>query len=201
MKFILGTKGRMSQIFTAEGRVVPVTVITAGPITVTQVKGAEADGYEAVQVGFGTRKEKNLSQAVRGHLKDLGAFRILREFRVKSTHQRGDVLDVSQFTPGDTIEVSGTSKGKGNQGVVKRHGFAGSPASHGHKGNERRPGSIGSRWPQRVFKGMRMAGRMGGERITVRGLKVVQVDTATNTLVIRGAIPGVPGSILEIRSR
>lgn len=200
MKYILGTKGRMTQIFDEKGVVHAATIIAAGPLTITQVKTKEADGYEAVQVGFAARKEKNVSKPVRGHLKELGAFRYLREFP-DTGKERGAVIDVSVFTPGDSVTVSAISKGKGFQGVVKRHGFAGGPRTHGQKNMERAPGSIGGggRAGGRVVKGMRMAGRMGGDRITVRNLRILQVDQATNTLLVSGAVPGAPGTLVEIR--
>jgi large subunit ribosomal protein L3 len=202
MKFMLGTKGKMTQIFDEKGIVTPATVITAGPLTVTQVKTVEKDGYAAAQVGFGTRKEKSVGKPVMGHLKDLGAFRYIREAAIDGV-ERGAKMDISIFVPGDVVEVSAISKGKGFQGVVKRHGFAGGPRSHGQKNKERAPGSIGGggRAGGRVVKGMRMAGRMGGDRITVRNLRVLQVDAATNTLVISGAVPGKPGTLVEIRSK
>lgn len=198
---MLGTKGRMTQVFDEKGVVQPATIISAGPLTVTQVKGKEKDGYEAVQVGFGTRAEKNTTGALKGHLKDLSFFRTLREFVPASEMKRGDTIDISIFTPGDTVEVSAVSKGKGFQGVVKRHGFAGGPRTHGQKNKERAPGSIGGggRAGGRVVKGMRMAGRMGGDMITVKNLKVLQVDPASSTLLISGAIPGRPGTLVEIR--
>ena len=201
-KFILGTKGKMTQVFDESGVVQPATIVYAAPLTVTQVKTTERDGYAAVQVGAGTRKEKNLSGAVKGHLKDLGSFMHLREERgVEGEFTRGDKIELSVFAPGDVVEVSSTSKGKGFQGVVKRHGFKGGPRSHGQKNKERAPGSIGGggRAGGRVVKGMRMAGRMGGERVTVRNLKVLQVDSASNILLISGAIPGRPGTLVEIR--
>lgn len=198
---MLGTKGRMTQIFDEKGVVCAATVITAGPLTVTQVKGKEKEGYEAAQVGFGLRKEKNTNAAQKGHLKDLALFRHMREFKPEGEVKRGETIDVSVFVPGDTVAVSAISKGKGFQGVVKRHGFHGGPRSHGQKNRERSPGSIGGggRAGGRVVKGMRMAGRMGGDRVTVKNLKVVQVDVATNTLIISGAIPGKPGTLVEIR--
>ncbi len=203
MKFMLGTKGRMTQVFDDKGVVAAATIITAGPLTVTQVKGKEKDGYEAIQIGFGAKKEKNVSKPQQGHLKDLGMFRHLREFKPGEGFEaaRGKTIDVSVFAPGDTVTVSAISKGKGFQGVVKRHGFHGGPRSHGQKNMERAPGSIGGggRAGGRVAKGMRMAGRMGGDRITVKNLRVLQVDTATNTLLISGAVPGRPGTIVEIR--
>lgn len=201
MKFMLGTKGKMTQVFDDKGVVTPATIITVGPLTVTQIKNKETDGYEAVQVGFGTRAAKNVSKAVLGHLKDIAVPRFIREIPGASDKQRGDTWDVSVFTPGDVVEVSAVSKGKGFQGVVKRHGFGGGPRSHGQRGFERAPGSIGGggRAGGRVIKGMRMAGRMGGDRVTVKNLRVLQVDTATNTLVLSGAIPGRPGTLVEIR--
>jgi large subunit ribosomal protein L3 len=201
MKFMLGTKGKMTQVFNDKGEVSAATVITAGPLTVTQVKTSEKDGYVAVQVGFGAIKEKNLTAPLRGHLKDLSPVRTLREFPLEGEQARGNTIDVSVFTPGDIVAVSAISKGKGFQGVVKRHGFAGGPRSHGQKNKERAPGSIGGagRAGGRVAKGMRMAGRMGGERITVKNLRVLQVDKDSNTLLISGAVPGRPGTLVEIR--
>lgn len=202
MKFILGTKEEMTQIFQEDGRVVPVTAIAAGPLTVTQVKTADTDGYTAVQVGFGAQKESRLGKSVLGHTKDLGAFKHLREFRLNDTAdmEKGKTIDVSVFEPGDEIEVSGISKGKGFQGVVKRHGFKGGPRSHGQKHSERKPGSIGSTGPQRVFKGLRMAGRMGSDRVTVKNLSVVAVDTEKGLLFVKGAVPGRRGTLLEVRT-
>jgi large subunit ribosomal protein L3 len=198
MKFMLGTKGRMTQVFDEKGVVSAATVVTAGPLTVTQVKGKENEGYEAVQVGFGAKKESKVNKAQTGK-----PFKVLREFPADagSKLETGATIDVSVFVPGDVVAVSAISKGKGFQGVVKRHGFHGGPRSHGQKNRERSPGSIGGggRAGGRVVKGMRMAGRMGGDRITVKNLKVLQVDVATNTLVISGAIPGKPGTLVEIR--
>ena len=200
MKFILGTKQKMTQVFDESGQVFPATVVSAGPVTVTQVKGMESDGYEAVQVGFGTEKEKNLKKPQRGHFKDLGSFKTMFEFRIPTGEtKQGDVIDVTAFEVGDKVNVSATTKGKGNQGVVKRHNFAGGPRTHGQKHSERRPGSIGSTGPQRVLKGLKMAGRMGGNRVTVKNLKVLQIDKDTNTMVISGAIPGRPGTLVEVR--
>lgn len=201
MKFILGTKKKMTQVFDETGRVFPATVVSANPGTVTQVKNTDVDGYEAVQIGFGVQKEKNLKKPQRGHFGDLGAFRVLRELRTAiGETKKGDVFDVTTFAVGDKVTVSATSKGKGNQGVVKRHNFSGGPRTHGNKHSERRPGSIGSTGPQRVLKGVKMMGRMGGDRITVKNLKVLQIDAATNTMVISGAIPGRPGTLIEIRA-
>ena len=205
MKFFLGIKGKMTQIFDEKGVVSAATLVTVTPLTVTQIKNAETDGYTAVQVGMGVQKEKNVNKAQQGHLKDLSLSRTMREFvltgQVGATEmKRGDAIDLSIFVPGDVVTVSAISKGKGFQGVVKRHGFSGGPRSHGQKNKERSPGSIGGggRAGGRVVKGMRMAGRMGGDRITVPNLRILQVDTATNTLAISGAIPGRPGTLVEI---
>lgn len=196
----------MTQIFDEKGAVSAVTIITATPMKVTQVKTLEKDGYRAVQVGAGERKEKNISKPVKGHLKELGPVRHIREFRLdgqgtEDASERGAIIDVSSFTEGDVVAVSAISKGKGFQGVVKRHGFKGGPRSHGQKNKERAPGSIGGggRAGGRVVKGMRMAGRMGGDRVTVKNLKVLKIDAATNTLMISGAVPGRPGTLVEIR--
>jgi large subunit ribosomal protein L3 len=200
MKFMLGKKGKMTQVFDEKGVVTPATIITAGPLTVTQVKTAEKDGYAGVQVGFGVRKESRTNQPLKGHLKDLeGSFQHLREFPGEGS--RGDKIEVSTFVPGDIVTVSAVSKGKGFQGVVKRHGFHGGPRSHGQKNKERSPGSLsgGGRSGAKVTKNMRMGGRMGNDRITVKNLRVVQVDAATNTLLISGAVPGRPGTLVEIR--
>lgn len=200
MKFILGKKIGMSQIFSEEGKVSPTTLIEAGPVVVVQVKTKEKDGYEAVQVGFDLKKKVN--KPLKGHLKNLGNFRHLREFRIDSEKFKiGDRIDVSLFNEGDKVKVSGISKGKGFQGVVKRHGFAGMPASHGHKHHLRSPGSIGQRFPQRTLKGIRMAGRMGGKRITIKNLEVIKIDKENNILAIVGAVPGNMGSLLEISSQ
>lgn len=193
----------MSQVFNAKGEVVPVTVIDAGPVVVTQVKDGGKDGYKAVQVGFGSRKESNINKAQKGHFKTLGNFAHVKEFRVKSgdiTMKAGDTIDAGIFTAGDDIVVSSISKGKGFQGVVKRHGFGGGPRSHGQKHSEREPGSIsgGVRNGGRVPKNMRMAGRMGGDRITTKNLKIVDVDTANNQILISGSIPGRRGTVVEV---
>ena len=200
MKFILGKKGKMTQIYDEKGRVYPATVVTASPNIVTQVKTLETDGYDAVQVSAGSKKEKNINKAQKGHFKDLGTFATSREFRgdIAET-QRGDTIDVTTFEVGDKVTVTATSKGKGFQGVVKRHNFAGGPRTHGQKHSERRPGSIGATGPQRVLKGTRMSGRMGSDTVTVKNLKIIQINKETNTLVISGAIPGHPGTLVEIR--
>jgi len=202
MKFILGKKLHMSQIYSKEGHALPVTLVEAGPITVTQVRNLEKDNYEAVQFGFG--KKKRLNKPLAGHLKDLGAFRFLKEFRTKGEKSMlavGDKVDVSIFKEGDIVNVASISKGKGFQGAMKRHGFHGAPRTHGTKHAHREVGSIGSTWPQRVLKGTRMAGRMGGERVTIKNLKVVRIDKENNLIAIRGAVPGIKGALLEIRGR
>lgn len=197
MKFILGKKQNMVQFFEEDGTVVPATIIDAGPIVVTQVKTPESDGYTAVQVAFLDQKKERATKAHLGHVKE-GAYKHLREFRDIEEIAVGDRITVSSFAKGDTVIVSGLSKGKGFQGVVKRHGFAGGPRTHGQKHSEREPGSIGGGLRNRVPKGMRMAGRMGGDRITVRNLKVVGVDIENNQLLIKGAIPGRRGTLVEV---
>lgn len=196
MKFFVGTKKGMTQVFDAEGNVTPVTVVAAPKLTVTQVKTADSDGYSAVQVGVGTRKEKNVNKPQQPK----GNFSSFKEFRVEDTanFEKGGNIDISVFEEGETVAVSAISKGKGFQGVVKRHGFAGGRRSHGQKHSEREPGSIGIGGVQRVLKGMRMAGRMGGERVTVKNLKVVRVDADKGELLISGAVPGRKGTLVEI---
>ena len=204
MKFILGKKENMTEYFTPEGVVVPVTIVKAGPITVTRVFEKGKDGYNAVQVGYGTQKKQRINKARTGQMKG-GLYETLKEFRLKpidSTEAKeGDVIDVSSFVPGDKLVVSSVSIGKGFQGVVKRHGFGGGPRSHGQKHSEREPGSIGGGLRTHVPKGMRMAGRMGSDRITQKNLKVIFVDKENNTLLIKGAIAGKRGTLVEIVSR
>jgi len=200
MKFILGKKLGMSQIFNKEGRVIPVTLVEVLPCRITQVKTEKQDGYQAVQVGFGEIKERKVKKPQKGHIKKAGLknnFSGFIEFRDVDL-KVGDEINISIFEEGDKIKVSGVSKGKGFQGVVKRHGFSGMPASHGTKHCLRAPGSIGSAFPQRVFKGKKMAGRMGFERVTVRGLQIAQVDEANSLLAVKGAVPGAKGTLLEI---
>lgn len=191
----------MTQVFDEDGKVHPATVLNAGPIVVTQVKDDETDGYSAIQVGFDEKKEKNVSKPLKGHLKDLGLFRYLREFRGAGEYKRGDKMDASVFEKGDVVEVSAISKGKGFQGVVKRHNFSGGRRSHGNKHAERQGGSIGATGPQRVFKGLKMPGRMGTDRVTVKNLKVLIADKEKNQLVIKGAIPGRRGTLVEVRGK
>jgi large subunit ribosomal protein L3 len=204
MKFILGIKQNMTQIFTDKGEVKPVTVLAIGPVTVTQVKTEEKDGYSAVQVGFGEKKAKNINKAQKGHFKDMGNFAHVKEYRLKgtetSTANVGDKIDLAAFKEGDMITVSAISKGKGFQGVVKRHGFHGGPRTHGQKHSEREPGSIsgGTRNGGRVPTGMRMAGRMGSDKITVKNLKVAQINTEAGFILVEGAVPGRRGTLVEI---
>ncbi|MFC1757066.1 50S ribosomal protein L3 [Patescibacteria group bacterium] len=181
MKFILGKKQKMTQYFNEEGRCYPATLVLAEPNTISLIKTEENDGYQSAQVTLGKTK---------------------KEFRIDDVGEmkKGDVIDVSTFEEGDKVRVSGISKGKGFQGVVKRHGFHGGPRSHGQKHSEREPGSIGATGPQRVFKGTRMAGRMGSDRITVKNLKILKIDKDANEILISGAIPGKKGTLVEIRN-
>jgi len=192
----------MSQVFDKEGNVVPVTIVEAGPVWVTQVRTKEKDGYRAVQVGFGTRNK--LNKPLRGHLRGIGNFRWLREFRLngeeKEKWNRGQRITVGIFKEGDLVTVEGTSKGKGFQGAVKRYGFKGSPASHGTKDRLRAPGSIGATTPQRVIPGRKMAGRMGNDKVTLKKVTVVKVDEEKNQLYLKGPLPGSPNSLLKIFS-
>ncbi len=191
----------MTQVFDEKGTVFPVTIVKTSPNIVTQVKTKDRDGYEAIQVGFGVRKEKNINKAQKGHFNELGNFVVLREIRTGDAKNVGDALDLSQFSEGEKITVTAISKGKGFQGVVKRHGFHGGPRSHGQKHSEREPGSIsgGNREGGRVPKGMRMAGRMGGDTITVANLKIVQIDSEKGEILIKGALPGRRGTLVEIK--
>jgi large subunit ribosomal protein L3 len=204
MQGIIGRKVGMTQVYAEDGRAIPVTVIQAGPCVVVQRKTKQKDGYEAVQLGLvEDRKVKKVTKAMAGHFKkaDLPPCRVLREVRIdgKDEAKVGDKVSVDQFAPGDTIVVTGTSKGKGFQGVVKRHHFRGGAATHGSMFH-RAPGGIGaSAWPSRVIKGMRAAGHMGAERVTQRNLQVVRVDAANNVLVVKGAVPGSGGGYLLIR--
>lgn len=196
MAFILGKKLKMSQIW-KDDKVIPVTLIQAGPVVITQIRTKEKDGYEAVQIGFG--ETKKINKPIKGHLKNLGNFRNLKEFKVQSPEFNvGNTLDVSQFQEGDKVKVSGLNKGKGFQGVVKRHGFHGGPKTHGQKNRWRAAGSIGATAPQRVMPNKKMAGRMGQERQTIKNLKIAGIDKEKNILMIKGAVPGSRGSLLEI---
>ena len=207
MAAIIGKKVGMTQLFQEDGTVVPVTVIEAGPCPVTAIRDADQDGYSAVQLAFGTVAEHKLSKAELGHLKkaDAPALRTVIEFRDEDLGaddgpKIGAVATVEQFEPGQRVRVSGVAIGKGFQGTIKRHGFHRGPVSHGSH-NVRAPGSIGaSADPARVFKGRRMPGRMGGRRVTQRGLEVIEVDAERNLLMVRGAVPGPRHGTLEVRS-
>ena len=197
MKFILGLKLGMSEIFDEKGNVIPITLIEAGPCIVTQVKTKEKDVYTAIQIGFKKLKEKKIKKPQKQK-----PFKYLREFRGNidiSKYKVGDNVDVSIFKEGNKVSVSGISKGKGFAGVVKRWGFHGRPRTRGTKHEERGPGSIGAATPSRVIKGIKMAGRMGGERVTVKNLKIVKIDKENNLLAVKGAVPGRRGTLMEIR--
>jgi large subunit ribosomal protein L3 len=204
MKFILGTKENMAEYFSEDGTVIPVTVVSAGPVTVTRIFEKSKDGYNSIQVGFGAQKKERITKSRAGAMKGV-FYKILKEFRLKSGDlneaKEGEIIDVSIFTPGDKIKVSSISKGKGFQGVVKRHGFHGGPRSHGQKHSEREPGSIGGGLRTHVPKGMRMAGRMGGDRTTQENLQVVFIDKENNLMFIKGAIAGHRGSLVEVVGR
>lgn len=201
---IIGRKIGMTQVFEESGKVVPVTVIEAGPCPIVQLKTQERDGYQAVQLGFGKRKENRTNRPRQGHFAkaNVEPTRVLREFRVKSLADVsvGNVVDASVFSEGELVDVSGTSKGHGFTGVVKRWRFGGGKKSHGGEQDLRRPGSIGaSATPSRVFKGKRMAGRHGAKRHTVQNLPVIQADAERNLLVVKGAVPGPTNGLLLIR--
>lgn len=197
MKALLGRKVGMTQIFNPDGTSTPVTLLEAGPCQVTFLRTPERDGYSAVQIGFGHSKKPTKSEA--GHLKASKAqHRYLREFRAETELSVGDRLDASQFEVGDKVAVTATSKGKGFAGTIKRHNFHRGPMTHGSR-NKRRPGSIGSMYPQKIFKGKKMAGRMGNERVTTKNLKVCSVDADSNLLAINGAIPGRKGTLVMIK--
>jgi large subunit ribosomal protein L3 len=202
-KGIIGTKLGMTQLFDAEsGQVTPVTVIEAGPCPVVAVRTPETDGYTAVQLAFGPVKEKKLSRPRAGHLKAAGVapHRTLIEFRGAEGWNPGDTVTGEAFEQGDQVKVSGVSRGKGFAGTIKRHRFSRGPMSHGSH-NVRAPGSIGaSATPSHVYKGTRMAGQMGSQRVTQRGLRVVEVDAEKNLLLVRGAVPGAVGGVVEVRS-
>jgi large subunit ribosomal protein L3 len=203
MAAILAKKLGMTQRFLEDGRVERVTVLEAGPCPVTAIRNQERDGYDAVQLAFGATKEKSLSKPELGHLKKAGApaLRHLVEFRNEGGDlQMGDTVTVETFNAGDKVKISGTSKGKGFQGTVKRHNFARGPKTHGSH-NYRAPGSIGaSAWPARVMKGIRGPGHMGSERVTQKGVTVVDVIAKQNLLLVRGSVPGPKGSVVEVRT-
>lgn len=200
---MLGRKVGMMQVFTGKGEVVPVTVISAGPCVVTQVRTGDRDGYEAVQLGFEQVEARKLTRPQQGHLKGAGTLvRILREFSADNPqeHKPGDVINVELFAAGQKVDISGNSKGRGFAGVVKRHHFRGGPKTHGQSDRHRAPGSIGAgTTPGRVWKGQKMAGRMGGKRVTVQNLEVVEVIPDKNLILIKGSVPGARNTLLQIR--
>jgi len=196
MKFILGKKIGMSQIFDSNGKVIPATLIEAGPCYVTQIKTKDKDKYEAIQIGY-LKKTKKIKKT-----EQKKPFKYLREFKGDlSQYQVGDKIDVSIFQEGERVKISGISKGKGFQGAVKRWGFAGRGGSHGVKHEHRTIGSVGCRFPQRVVKGRKMPGRMGSERVTISNLQIVKIDKENNLLAVKGAVPGNRGSLLEIKGK
>ncbi len=201
---LLGRKIGMMQYFTEKGMAIPVTVISAGPCIVTQIRTPERDGYSAVQLGYEQVEPRKLTKPQQGHLKASGGtmLRYLREFKADDpqAHNLGEVVTVELFKPGQKVDVSGTSKGRGFAGVVKRHGFRGGPKTHGQSDRHRAPGSIGAgTTPGRVWKGQRMAGRMGGQRVTIQNLEVVEVLPEQNLLLVKGSVPGARNSLLQIR--
>jgi len=203
-QMILGRKGRMVQVFNEDGKVVPATIVEAGPCTVTQVKSVKTDGYNAVQLAFEKVKARSLTKPLLGHYKKVNSepHRFLREWRldVEPTHKTGEVITCTTFKKGDLVDVIGVTKGRGTAGVMKRHGFHGRPGSHGHMCH-RRPGSIGMHSdPGRVFKGKRMAGHHGSARCTTKNLEVLSVNEAENLILIKGAIPGFPGAFVTVRT-
>jgi large subunit ribosomal protein L3 len=205
IKGILGKKLGMTQIFDEENRVVPVTVVEAGPCVVTQVRTKDTDGYEAVQIAFGDIDPRKVKKPQAGHYKKAGVAprRHVTEIRVEdaSAYEVGQELTVETFADADFVDVTGTSKGKGYAGAMKRHGFAGQGAAHGNQAAHRRVGGIGAcATPGRVFKGTRMAGRMGNERVTLQNLKIARVDAESNLLLIKGAIPGINGGIVTVKT-
>ncbi|OQA90516.1 MAG: 50S ribosomal protein L3 [Elusimicrobia bacterium ADurb.Bin231] len=203
MKQILGKKIGMTQIFTAAGEAVPVTIISAGPCVVTQIKTDSTDGYSALQIGFGVKEEKDVNKPLAGHMKKsgIGCFSKLTEFRISDPqkYKLGQEIKCDIFSEGDYVDVSGLSKGHGFAGVMKRHGFGGGPSTHGQSDRQRHPGALGAQRPQRVLKGTRMAGRMGNEKVTVQKLEVAKVIPESNIMLIKGAVPGVKNGLLNIR--
>lgn len=205
MSGLIGKKIGMTSIYDASGKIVPCTVLEAGPCVVTQVKTVETDGYEAIQLGYDEKKEKRTSKSLKGHFQKAGTTpkKVLKEFtRFEAGHQKkfGDILDVTVFEEGEFVDISGISKGKGFQGVVKRHGFGGvGDSTHGQHNRLRAPGSLGaSSWPSRVFKGMRMAGRTGGAKVKVLNLKIVKIVKEKNLILVKGSVPGPSGSYIII---
>lgn len=210
MKFILGTKGPMTQIFDEEGTVHPATVLRIETNKVTQVRTEDKDGYAAVQIGSGKRSKKNTSKPQQGHQKAAVGeteefLRNIREFRTTpeeaAAFSVGSPIEISVFAEGDVVEISSVSKGKGFQGVVKRYGFHGGPRTHGQKHTERAPGSAGSTGPARIFPGQKMPGRMGNDRVTLKNVKVLHIDPERGEMYVKGAVPGVLGSLVEVKSK
>jgi len=202
MKTLIGTKIGMTQIISPDGVAIPVTLISAGPCTVTQVKSDERDGYNAVQIGYG--QGKNLSNAARGHVKSSGSTpKIMREIRIKELPEIsvGDKITSEIFSVGDVVDVTGTSKGKGFAGTIKRHNFHRQPKSHGGKGDTRKVGSIGSMYPQHVLKGHPMSGQMGHEQVTVKNLAIAHIDNENNLIGVKGAVPGPRKGIVVISGK
>lgn len=202
MKFIIGKKLGMSQVFKEDGTALAVTLVEVKPNIVVQVKTKEKDGYEAVQ--FGSGEKKKIAKPQKGHFKNLGNFRSLKEFKALKIDDKelqvGDKIDASVFSAGDKVKVTAITKGKGFAGVMKRHGFSGMPHSHGHHHVARHGGSIGQRFPQHTLKGMKMPGRMGNHKLTVRGLEIIEVNPEKGYLAIKGAVPGNKGGIVQITS-
>ncbi len=203
MNAMIGRKIGMTQVFGESNVMVPVTVLEVGPCVVTQIRTKDKDGYSAVQLGFGSKKPGKVNKPTSGHLAKAKAqpVQVMQEFRVDDTagYQLGQVITADIFAAGDKIKISGTTKGKGTAGVMKRHKFHGGPASHGQTDRDRHPGSIGSGTsPGRVYPGMKMAGHMGDEKFSVRNLKVVKVDQSKNIILVKGAVPGAPDGIVSI---
>jgi len=203
MSALLGKKIGMTNVFSSDGKLVPVTVVQVGPCVVTQVKTKDSDGYDALQLGFDEKKVEKLNKPIAGHLKKVTdkGFRVLREFRTDDVEsvKAGDTIGVDMFTIGDKVNVSGISKGRGFQGTIKRHGFSRGPETHGSR-NHRKPGSIGnSAWPGKVFKGKKLPGHMGTDRKTVKNLTIVDIKHDDNLLLVKGPLPGFKTGILEVR--
>ncbi|MCX6792764.1 MAG: 50S ribosomal protein L3 [Candidatus Falkowbacteria bacterium] len=200
MKFIIGKKVAMTQLWQGDN-VIPVTEVTAGPCTVIQLKTVEKDGYRAVQIGYGSKRSSLITKALKGHFKGFGDFRYVREFRLDNDEnigelKAGDQISLATFAKDDVLTATGTSKGKGFQGVVKRHGFHGQDATHGNKDQLRASGSVGAGGVQHVFKGVRMAGRMGGDRVTLHDVKIVAIDETNNSFFVKGALPGARNGLV-----
>ncbi|NOX35848.1 MAG: 50S ribosomal protein L3 [Deltaproteobacteria bacterium] len=203
MSALLGKKIGMTNVFTSDGKLVPVTVVQVGPCVVTQIKTKESDGYNALQLGFDEKKVEKLNKPIAGHLKKISdkGFRVLREFRTDDVEsvEAGDTIGIDIFAVGDKVNVSGISKGRGFQGTIKRHGFSRGPETHGSR-NHRKPGSIGnSAWPGKVFKGKKLPGHMGTNKETVKNLTIVDIKHEDNLLLVKGPVPGFKTGILEVR--